>query len=281
VIFIGVMFAIGTSKLNKTYDVLPAVVSIPDDAASIERGAYLYAASCAGCHGDDGAGKVILEDPALGYIPGTNLTDGQGGVGSAYSDMDFVRAIRHGVDSEGKPLMIMPARSYWYFSDQDLGAIIAFVNAAPSVDNDLGDKNLKPMGRILLALGAFGDILTAEVIDHSGPRPSAPEQGVTVEYGEYLVNTGDCSTCHGPDLAGMQGPEPGAPFSPNLTPGGVLAIWTVEEFIETMHTGTTPYGKELNPDFMPWKSIAKMTDDDLTAMFLYLQSLDALDTPSK
>jgi mono/diheme cytochrome c family protein len=281
IVFVGVMFATGTARLNKSYAVQPATVNIPDDADAIERGAYLYSFSCAGCHGEDGSGKVVFDDPALGYIPGPNLTAGQGGVGSVYTVADFVRAIRHGVDTEGKPLMIMPSKGYGFFSDEDLGALITYIVQIPAVDNDLGDKNLKPPGRILLALGAFGDILAAEVIDHSAPSPSSPEQGVTSAYGEYLVNNGDCATCHGPDLAGMQGPEPGAPFSTNLTPGGVLAIWSAEEFIETMRTGTTPYGRQLDPDFMPWKSIAKMTDDDITAMFLYLQSLPAVEETAK
>lgn len=281
VLFVGVMFAIGSSRLNKTYDVQPATVNIPTDTVALERGAYLYLVSCAGCHGEDGSGKVVFEDPGLGYIPGSNLTAGQGGIGGAYNEADFVRALRHGVDADGKPLMIMPSRAYGYFSNEDLGAIIAYVQDLAAVDNDLGDKNLKPPGRILLALGAFGDILAAEVIDHNAALPSTPAQGVTVEYGEYLVNTGDCSTCHGPNLGGMQGPEPGAPFSSNLTPGGVLAIWSAEDYIETMRTGTTPYEKQLDPDFMPWNSIGKMTDDDLTAMFLYLSSLPAMETPSK
>ncbi len=40
-----------------------------------------------------------------------------------------------------------------------------------------------------------------------------------------------------------------------------------------MRTGTTPDGRSLNPAFMPWPEYARMTDDDLTALFVYLQSL--------
>jgi mono/diheme cytochrome c family protein len=280
VIFAVTMFIMGTSRLNKTYHVEPAVLSIPEDAVAIQRGEYLYSISCAGCHGEDLAGKAILDDPALGYFPASNLTSGQGGIGN-YTVTDLVRAVRHGVGADGKPLMVMPAKAYWYFSDQDLGAILAYVKAAPAVDNEMGEKNAKSLGRILLALGFFGDILSAESIDHSGPRPSAPDHGVTVEYGEYLVNTGDCRNSHGPNLAGVQPPEPGAPFSANLTPGGVLAIWSADDFIETMRTGNTPYGRQLDSNFMPWKEYGRMNDDDLTALFLYLQSLSALDTPTK
>lgn len=269
------------SRINKTYEVTPAVVDIPDDIAAIDRGAYIFNTSCAGCHGDNLAGTRFFDDPAIGYIPAPNLTAGQGGIGGIYSDTDFVRAIRHGVNADGSPLMIMPSKAFWHFSDEDLGAVIAYLKSASPVDNDLGEKELKPLGRVLLAAGAFGDVFAAEVLDHDGPRPSAPARGVTAEYGEYLINTSDCRACHGTDLTGAKSSEPGAPFSPNLAPGGVLGIWSAADFIETMRTGLTPYGRELDGNFMPYEEYGRMTDDDLTAMFLYLQSLPAVETSTK
>jgi mono/diheme cytochrome c family protein len=276
-IFTVGMYASGTSRLNRTYPVEPAPVSFHNDDMALARGEYIYNTTCIGCHGPDLAGKAILDDPALGYFPASNLTRGDGGI-DHYTDLDLMRAIRHGVGADGKPLMIMPSKAYWYFSDQDLNALVAYLNAAPALDNNLGEKNAKPLARILLALGVFGDIFAAEVIDHDGPRPSVPEHDVTVEYGEYLVNTSDCRSCHGPDLAGAQSSEPGAPFSPNLTPGGVLAIWTTEDFIETIRTGTSPYGRQLDSNFMPWKEYSNFTDDDLTAIFMYLESLPTMET---
>jgi len=281
IFFAGIMFFLGNLKLTKTYQVQSAAMVIPEDSEAIERGAYLYAASCAGCHGDDLGGKAILDDAAIGYLPAPNLTTGQGGIGGSYSDADFVRAIRHGVDSEGQGLLIMPARAYWHFSEEDLGAIIAFVKSVPPIDNDPGEKALSPLGKILLAAGAFGDAIAAEVLDHDALLPVAPERGPTAAYGEYMINTGDCAACHGADLAGGQSPEPGAPFSSNLTPGGILAIWMVEEFIQTMRTGVTPYGRQLDGNFMPYEDYGRLTNEDLTAMFLYLQTLPAIETPTK
>ena len=78
-----------------------------------------------------------------------------------------------------------------------------------------------------------------------------------------------------PIRIGIRPPEPGSPFSTNLTPGGVLAIWTAADFIETMRTGVTPYGRQLDSSFMPYEDYSRLTNDDLTAMFLYLQSLPA------
>jgi mono/diheme cytochrome c family protein len=69
IVLAGSMFAMGSAQLTKTYDVQPGMVTIPKGEEALERGAYLYAASCASCHGDDLAGKAILDDPSLGYLP--------------------------------------------------------------------------------------------------------------------------------------------------------------------------------------------------------------------
>jgi mono/diheme cytochrome c family protein len=283
---IGAVAAIGLSfsantRLNKTYTVQTASLAIPIEAAALERGAYIYSTSCAGCHGDDLAGTPFFNDPALGSIPAPNLTAGAGGIGAVYKDSDWVRAIRHGIDPQGKPLMIMPSQAFWHFSDEDLSSVIAYAKSAAPKDNPLGDKALKPMSRVLLAAGALGDVIPAEGIDHEATRSMAPTQGVTAPYGQYLVDTRDCRACHGAALAGGMSSEPGAPSSPDLTPGGVLAIWSASDFIETMRTGTTPYGRQLEPKFMPYQEYGRMTDEDLTAIFLYLQSLPATETPGK
>jgi len=140
-IIIIALFGFSTSangRVNKIYDVEP--ITIPENSSTIDRGEYIYASSCAGCHGDNVSGTRFFDDPAIGYIPATNLTSGQGGIGGTYSDSDFVRAIRHGVSADGKPLMIMPSKAYWHFSDEDLGAVISYVKSATPVENVLGKK---------------------------------------------------------------------------------------------------------------------------------------------
>src|ERR1051326_4476644 len=49
----------------------------------------------------------------------------QGGMGKQFTAADWIRAIRHGVGPDGKSLIIMPATSFYHFSDADLGAVIA------------------------------------------------------------------------------------------------------------------------------------------------------------
>jgi mono/diheme cytochrome c family protein len=275
-----VLFGVGSSKFTKTYDVTPATVMIPTDASAVGRGQYLFAAYCADCHGNDAGGTAFFSDPSLATFHAPNLTTGDGGVGAFYTDAGYVRAIRHGVRSNGDGLAIMPAQAFWYLSDEDLGAIIAYLKSVPPVDQSWDEKTATPLGKILIGAGVF-DLFAAEHLDHSGPRPGVPTSGITADYGEYLINIGDCRLCHGTDLSGGVGPEPGSPPGPNLTPGGVLSIWSADDFIKTMRTGVTPYGRELDGNFMPYEGIARLKDDDLTAIFLYLQSLPALNTPTK
>jgi mono/diheme cytochrome c family protein len=176
------------------------------------------------------------------------------------------------VGRDGKPLLVMPSAAFYTLSDDDLGAIIAYAKSVPAVDREIGGYRLTPLARVLVSAGAFGQIIDAEAIDHTGPRPPAPSAGVTTAYGEYLVGAGTCRTCHGQQLSGGKDPNPNAPPAPNLTPGGELGGWTNEDFIRTLRTGTTPGGRVLSP-YMPWKYIGRMSDDELKAVFLYLQSL--------
>ncbi len=91
-----------------------------------------------------------------------------------------------------------------------------------------------------------------------------------------MVNTNDCRVCHGPKLNGGKYPDPTIQkISPNLTPGGDLSAWTEEQFITTLRTGVTPHGHNLDNEFMPWKNYSKFSDDELKAIWLYLQSLPA------
>jgi len=269
-----VLVLLGDRKLKRDYAVQPETVLVSQDTAVLERGEYLVSVSCVGCHGQDLGGTPFFDDPALGSIPAPNLTVGQGGAAAVFSQADFVRAIRHGVGPDGKPLMIMPANAFWYFSDADLSAIIAYIQSAPPVDNDQGEKDLGLVGRVLVGAGML-DVLAAEHIDHTAPRSDVPVQQVDAAYGEYIVDTADCRNCHGTALTGGQPPEPGAPPAPNLAGDSALAAWTAGDFLTAMRTGATPDGRSLDPAFMPWQEYGRLTDEDLTALFLYLQMLPA------
>ncbi len=268
----ALVFFLTQTRLNRTYDLSVTAISIPSDAQAVARGAHLAVIrGCTDCHGPDLAGGVFIDDPALGTLYAGNLTPGRGGVGRVYTDLDWVRAIRHGVGPDSKPLLYMPAQEFYYLSDEDLGALIAYLKEVPPVDKEWPVSHVGPLGRVLFLAGQF-PLVPAEMIDHQAPRPPAPPPGITVAYGRYLA-TG-CVGCHMEDFAG--GPIPGAPpdWPPaaNLTPAGHVGEWSEADFITAMRTGVKPDGEPIS-QVMPFQSFGAMTDAELKALWLFLQSL--------
>ena len=271
-----VLYIIGTAKWNKVhgnYDVPVETIIVPTDPASIARGEHIATIHmCGYCHTETLSGQSETV-PGLITLTFPNLTSGGGGVGAANNDEDWARAIRYGVGHDGRGLVMMPARVFYYLSDEDLGALIAYLKTLPPVDNEMPPLNLGPLGRVMLGLGEV-PFLEPDVIGiaHDNPRPVAPQPGITKEYGQYLTRV--CTQCHGANFDGQTMEREG--LVPNLTPGGEVAFWSEEEFMATLRTGITPGGHQLN-DFMPWKYFGQMTDDELRAVWLYLQSLSALE----
>jgi mono/diheme cytochrome c family protein len=274
VLAVGAVYAISESKLTRSIAVPTETVAVPTDIASVQRGQHLAAAvaTCIDCHGPTLGGTVFVDDPALGRVVAPNLTRGRGGVGTTLSDADFVRALRHGVDPSGRPLLIMPSDDYAHFSDSDLGAIIAYVRSLPPVDNVLPGSELRALGRVLFAAGQL-PLQAADNIDHLAPRPPAPQLAVTPEYGQYLASNAGCPSCHGPGLSGGKIPQapPDALPAANITPAGI-GNWTEAEFIKALRTGMRPDGRVLST-FMPWPFYAQMTDDELKAIWRFLQAV--------
>jgi mono/diheme cytochrome c family protein len=268
-----VLYLLGTAKLNKKYEIPAEAITVPADEQAIQHGEHLATIfMCTGCHTQNLAGQVFYVVPGMISIPTPNLTSGVGGVGAMFQNEDFVRAIRHGVRPDGRALFIMPSKAFHYMSDEDLGAVIAYVKSLPAVDNPMPERRVELMGRLMIGAGMFPPF-AADQIDHTSPPPAAPQPGVTVAYGEYLAHI--CTECHGANLNGAPFGPPGQEVpSPNLTPGGELAAWSEAGFIHTLRTGVTPSGHTLSEE-MPWKSFGQMTDDELKALWMYLHSLPA------
>jgi mono/diheme cytochrome c family protein len=273
-----VLYIIGSVQWNKMhgqYDVPVETITIPADEASIARGEHIATIRiCGDCHTEDLSG-LFDSVPGLITLSIPNLTSGAGGVGATNTDDDWVRAIRHGVGQDGRGLILMPSWIWYYLSDDDLADLIAYLKSLPPVDNELPKTELGPLGRVMLTLGQLPPDIIPNVItiDHDGPRPVAPEPSVTVEYGKYLAIT--CTLCHGANLNGKTITTDAEYLAPNLTPGGELHYWSEDDFIATLRTGVTPGGKQLK-SAMPWKYFGQMTDDEMKAVWLYLQSLPAL-----
>jgi mono/diheme cytochrome c family protein len=271
-----VLYLMGNARLNRVYDFPASNIDVPQDAASIDVGKHRAQILCQGCHGEDLSGiDNWFNAGPLGTIDAANLTAGEGGVGNEFTTEDYVRAIRHGIGRDGKPIFMTAVPSTAHLSDEDLGTIIAYLKTVPAVDHGLDGERFTPLAKILLGAGVLGE-LPVETVSHE-VHVTAPDMSATVEYGEYLVNTNDCRICHGPELNGGPFPDPTiTKISPNLTPGGELGFWSEEDFVNVIQMGVTPSGHQLDPEFMPWPSYSKFYNEELQAIWLYLQSLPKL-----
>lgn len=277
-----VLHFVGKGRLDNAPEVVVRPVAVPTDAAALARGEHLVnvVSSCRLCHGDNLEGTVFLDGEIGSYVTAPNLTSGRSGVGGTLSDADWERAIRHGVAGDGRTLAIMPSRFYAHYSDEDMGALIAYLKQLPPVDSDLQPRRMGFPGTVMGGILGYGEFTQVGRIDHEQVGANSPVEGVTAEYGEYLVNIAGCSECHAENLAGIAGGD-GPPPGPNLTPGGELAAWSEADFINTLRTGATPAGRALDSEMMPWPTLGQMSDVELAAIWAYLQSLPALpDNPA-
>ncbi len=225
------------SRLAAAPNVPVASVAVPDDAASIERGEHIAmgVTACIACHGEQLEGDVMIDEAPIGYVPAPNLTSGAGGIGGEMTDEQWIAAIRHGIGRDGRVIGFMPSNAYAHVSDEDLGALVAYLKQLPPVDNELGDRQLQLPGTMIFGLMAYNS-LPVNQIDHAAVGGSAPPAGVTAEYGEYLSQIGACRDCHAANLAGNTDPN-SAGLGPNITPGGTLANYNENQFLAFMRSG--------------------------------------------
>lgn len=276
VVLIGLAGYIASERrINKTYAVTVAPLTVPTDAASIAEGHRLtIIRGCVDCHGPDYGGSALIEDPMIGHLYGANLTTGEGSATAGWSPEDWSRAIRNGVAPDGHGVLMMPSYHYAGLSDEDLGRIIAYLRSVPPVDRVQPRSGIGPVVRAMLVANQMPvPLISAEVIDHNQTPPARIPSEASVEFGAYLATT--CNGCHGENLAGGPIPfsPPDQPWSANLTPSGELGQWTLDDFKTTLRTGVTPNGRQLNPENMPWTLTREMTDVELEALWLYLKSL--------
>jgi cytochrome c553 len=264
-------------RLRRRYVVPTRSLASKNDPASIERGRHLTVAvcQCTHCHGDGLEGRPAVDDPLVGRLYAPNLTAGQGGIGATYSDADFDRAIRHAVDREGRALAIMPAQYLRELDDRDLADMIAYLRSVPPADHETPARKVGFLSRLVLVTGLAEDLLPAEEMDHETQPERAPEPGISVEYGRYLVDLGSCRVCHHADLTGGAHPlaVPGEPIPPDLGPGGALAGWSADDFVKALRSGVTRDGRHLDHRYMPWPYIGQLSDAELRAIWLYVASL--------
>jgi mono/diheme cytochrome c family protein len=161
------------------------------------------------------------------------------------------------------------------------GALVARSEAAPKqAAKSTGAKVER--GKYLVNFGGCHDCHTPMKMGANGPErdmsralsghpeslvmPPAPK----LPPGPWIASVGATMTA-------WAGPW-GTSFTANLTPDKEtgLGAWTLQNFVATMRTGRhMGQGRQILPP-MPYEQVASLTDDDLGAVFAYLQSIPAI-----
>jgi hypothetical protein len=159
-------------------------------------------------------------------------------------------------------------------SDSDLGCLIAYINTLPEVERTFEKRKFTFMAQVMAGAGLFGDMYHYDLIDHQTTYniPSVPI-GPTVEYGSYLTHIHGCNDCHKKDLKGGKSLDPVSPPVPDISLTGSTGRWTLEQFITVFRTGSTPEGKVLNSEFMPFAGLGAHSDEEIEAVYHYIKSL--------
>ena len=265
---------LGDRKAMRRVDVAVIAVAIPSDAASLERGRYLFSTrGCVDCHGADGAGKAFIDDGGGMFAKAPNISTGAGNVVASYRDEDWVRTIRHGVKPNGRPLFIMPSEDYNRLTDADLGALVAYVKRLPPAGGDGLVVRVPALVKTLYAAGVIRD--AAEKIDHSLPPSTPVAEDGSAPHGAYVANM--CIGCHGERLSGgkIPGGPPDWPAAANLTPGDGSAMTRyagADQFVAMLRSGKRPDGTAVSP-VMPFTSLRELNDNDAKALYAHLKQL--------
>ena len=269
------------ARLGKHYDThrLDLPLPAPTDAAAVARGEHLVRAryGCAGCHGQDLAGGVMVDDPVIGDVRGPNLTPGQGSHTKSYTMADWDRIVRHGVKPDGTPA-VMPSEDFFQMSDAELSDIVAYVRSLPAVDREVPTPHFGAVGKGLLALGKFP--LSAEKRPSTAHPSRPPPAADRARFGQHLAAT--CVTCHRQNLAGgpMEFGPPSWPSAANLTqhPSG-LHDWSFEDFDRALTQGVSKDGRKLRAPMADVVQGTKSMDPtEREALWTYLRQVSATPT---
>jgi mono/diheme cytochrome c family protein len=267
----------------------PVIAGAPVSAALVARGEYLAkAADCIACHTEPGSGQPFAGGVAfklpMGTIYSTNITpDLEDGIG-AYSDDEFVRAVREGVRRDGKHLYpAFPYTSYTQLSRPDVLAIKAYLMTLPAIarpnrPNDLGFPFNQRWAMAFWNAAFFKS-------QRFAPDPSKPAQW---NSGAYLATAlGHCAECHTPRNVGF-GLEHGREFAGEVLQGWRaynitsdakhgIGAWSDADIADYLTTGRAPqHASAAGPmGEAVAHSLQFLTPDDAAALVAFLRTVPA------
>lgn len=262
------------------------------DAALIAKGAQLAAiGNCNVCHTAAGgkayAGGRPLDTP-FGTMYGTNITpDPETGLGRWSYDA-FARAMREGVDREGRHLY--PAFPYEYFTrlaDDDIKAIYAFVMTREPVRNENRPHELPFPYRLRSLIGGWKMLF----FERGAFQPDA-SHGAEWNRGAYLVHgAAHCSACHTPRnaLGGEKkrqlfaGGQAEGWHGPALNAANPAPVpWTAEQLYVYLRTGLDDlHAIAAGPMEPVVRNLAEVPEPEVRAIAAYLAALAGAPSPER
>ncbi len=206
-----------------------------------------------------------------------------------WTDGEIYRAITVGVNKDGKALFpIMPYKNFAQLEDEDLYSVIAYLRTIKPVKMEHPERELDfPLS-----------ILVNTMPGEETEKMKRPDPSNKLAYGKYMLTAASCGDCHTPQVkgeyvegmfmaGGMEFVMPNGTIcrSANLTPHKETGIgtWNVEKFLSRFNDyrhdnyEARPVKEGEFTSIMPWEYFAKMKDEDLAAIFTYLQSLEPVE----
>lgn len=260
----------------------------------IKKGEYLaIAADCNACHqspeGHAMAGGRVIASP-LGNIVASNITpSSRAGIGD-YTQAEFARALRQGINKQGTHLYpAMPYTAYAKLTDEDIHSLYLYFMHGVNADDRVTPATHLPFPFNLRVMMSVWNQLFADS-QKFAPNPNTSGQ---VNRGDYLVNAlAHCDTCHTPRnaLMGAKGHQflaggaVGNWYAPNITPDPIAGIgnWSDEALTQYLTTGRAP-GKAQAAGPMAEAiehSLQYLHPDDIRAIVAYLRQIPAIHSDS-
>lgn len=264
------------------------------DKALIDKGKYIAeAAGCINCHtdfdhkGKPFAGGLPLHTP-FGTFFSPNITpDKKTGIGQ-WTEKQFLRALRQGVDDEGENLYpVFPYTSYTRLTDDDSKALWAYLRSLPPVEqtNKAHDLKWYTPPRLFVRFWKW-------LYFKPGRYQPNPHKSASWNRGAYLsMAASHCGECHTPRnilggkeqslrYAGTVNKEENF-VAPNITPASNTGIsdWSVSDMVTYLSMGMDPEGDfagSVMAEFID-NGFSKLRKEDLQDIGEYVLSLPPIE----
>ncbi len=293
--------AVAVLAIKRPAQRAPSAEVVERTPERLARGKFIaeILSQCVHCHSDHDATKFswpatretfgqggFAFDEKLGFpgrVCAQNITpDPETGLG-AWTDGEIMRAIREGVDRDGRALFpMMPYEQFRSMSDEDVRSVVVYLRSLKPI------KKATPPVKLDFPVNLFIK-LAPQPLD--GPV-AAPDKSDHLAYGKYLVTMAGCADCHtnhehGKSVAGMEyagGWVLDLPWGQKLVPSNItpdpetgIGAVTKEAFVARFKSFANmtelPPAPPKRNTIMPWPLYAQLSVEDLEAMYDFLRTI--------